>query len=242
MEKKPRIILLFLFGISLTNILAQNLVPNPGFESYHCKHWFLSSLENCNSWTSLQSPDYFNTTCTQFKTVAIPDTDWWGPQLPKEGNAYAGIIAYRPNGKSIEKALAEYLLTELTTPLMAGITYQVEMSVSLAECSGLAVPLSVYFTKERVKGNVSPVLAYAPQVNFKLVNDTAKWITLQQAFVARGGEKYLVVGCFAPQRKAKTHRVEPSKAIRSPRGEAYYFIDAVSVSKMGTLSNTVIFK
>jgi OOP family OmpA-OmpF porin len=217
---------------------SQNLVINPGFEYYHCTDWYISSIELCNDWMtpSFQTPDYFNNACSEYRTSIIPDLYWWGSQFPRTGNAYMGIIAYRPNGGDSETIICEYIEGKLLKPLEQGVRYTVKLNISLAECSRISLKnIGLYFSEKMIKERSSNPFKFDPQVTFlSSVADTANWITLSETYTAKGNEKYLMIGCFDNGKKIKYKKVYPSKKIRGPREEAYYFIDDVSVVEEGT--------
>jgi OOP family OmpA-OmpF porin len=217
---------------------SQNLVINPGFEYYHCTDWDISSIEICNDWMapSFQTPDYFNNVCKEYRTAIIPDLYWWGPQLPRTGNAYMGIIAFRPNGGDPETIMCEYIEGKLLKPLEQGVRYTVKLNVSLAECSRISLKnIGLYFSEKVIKEKSSYPFKFVPQVTFlSSVADTTNWVTLSETYTAKGNEKYFVIGCFDNGKKIKFKKVSPSKKIRGPREEAYYFIDDVSVAEKGT--------
>jgi hypothetical protein len=233
MQRSFIVFLFFIFKSFCIN--SQNLVPNSGFEDFICKPWFISSIELCNNWSNPtpQTPDYFNNFCGEFKTAGFPDKNWWGPQLPKSGNAYAGIIAYRPNKDEPSKSISEYLQVKLNEPLKAGKQYSVSIHISLAECSSFGLKrLSACFANRPINSKSPEQLNLYPQADFDVVNDTATWILLEKVFTATGGEQFMVVGLFDVRNKIKTEKVHPSKEISGPRNEAYYFIDDVSVIEM----------
>lgn len=221
-----------------SRVQSQNLVINPGFEYYHCKEWNISSLETCDDWIapSLQTPDYFNNACAEYKTVTIPDLHWWGRQFPRTGNAYIGIIAYRPNDGNPETIICEYVEGKLLRPLKQGARYTVKLNISLAECSRMSLnKLGIYFSKNVIKEKNQYPLKLHPQVTLLSdIADTVNWITLSETYTAKGDEEYFVIGCFDNGRKIKFNKVSPSKEIQGPRKEAYYFIDDVSVVEEGT--------
>lgn len=230
---RKALILLFCFYL-LGEVNAQvNLVLNPDFELYRYAPWLISSIEDCNSWTSptKSSPDYFNNNCTQEKTAAIP-SNYWGYQLPKSGNSYAGIIAYDNRKHDAEQAGAEYLQGILSEALQQNVTYTVEFCVSLAECSKISLEhLSIYFSEKELKENTIGLLKLNPQItSHASISDTSKWVTISETYIAKGNEKYFTIGCFDNGQKIKFHKVSPSRSIPDPRDYAYYFIDAVVIS------------
>ena len=238
--KKSFILITLFFSISGQ---SQNLVLNPDFEQFHCYPWSISSIEDCDNWSNptLNSPDYFNNDCKENKTSVIPDYHWWGYQLPESGNSYAGFFAYRPTNNKPEESVAEYIEGELASPLKANEKYIVKLNVSLAECSTLALKkLEIYFSENKIKEKTVLLLKYNPQVVSHInINDTAKWVTIEETYIAKGNEKYLTIGCFNNGEKIKYDKVANSKAIKDPRGEAYYFIDDVSITPEIAVKNGI---
>ena len=229
MKKTPLIIFLFIYFASY----AQNLVLNPDFELYRCAPWLNSSIEDCNSWTNptLASPDYFNNNCIEEKTVAIPQK-YWGFQMPKSGNSYAGIIAYDNRKHNPQEAGAEYLQGSLSETMQANKTYNVEFSVSLAECSKISLQhLGIFFSEKEIKEKTVGLLKFIPQViSHTDISDTSKWVTIKETYLAKGNEKYFIIGCFDDGQKIKFDKVKPSKSIPDPRDYAYYFIDDMIIT------------
>ena len=122
-------------------VFGQNLVMNPSFEdvnvgSLNCS-WYTSVAQfnnAINNWTlpTGGSTDIFNTAlattcyCSPFSTHASNP----GQQAPRTGNGYCNIVTYGNGGCSPWR---EYLQGQLTTPLVVGTTYEVEMWVTLAD-------------------------------------------------------------------------------------------------------------
>lgn len=231
------VLILLLIALSLQTTLSQNLVLNPSFERFECHGWRISSIELCANWMtpSYETPDYFTNACAEDKTVPIPDRHWWGPQLPKTGNAYMGIIAYRPDNGQYEKPIREHIEGTLSQPLKKGVRYTVKFNVSLAECSRMSLKnLDLCFSEKKIKGKTLPALQPDYQVTFLSSGaDTANWTTLIETYIAKGNERYFIIGCLDYSRKVKYKKVSTTKAIQGPRKEAYYFIDDVSIVEEG---------
>ena len=58
------------------------------------------------------------------------------------------------------------------------------------------------------------------------LNDTLNWIKVTGTYTAKGGEKYLTIGCFSAALGLDTLRISTCTFC----DEAYYFIDDVSVT------------
>jgi len=178
----------------------------------------------------MSSPDYFNNSCLERRTSAIPQK-YWGYQLPKSGNSYIGIIAYDYRKQSASEAGAEYIQGSLSQPLKANEKYSIEFYVSLAECSKVAVQnFGIFFSEKATKEKTVELLKLNPQVTTHIdLSDTSKWIEINETYIANGNEKYFVIGCFNNGKKVKFKKVNPSKGIPDPRDYAYYYIDNVII-------------
>jgi hypothetical protein len=153
-----------------------------------------------------------------------------GSQVPRTGDAYAGIVAYVPSSPNYRS----YLEVALSSPLVAHRLYDVSFWVSLADssqfgCDGIAGLLSV--------GPVGPLntttalslapYLYTPQIvgpaGAPLV-DTAGWTRVHHAYKANGGEDHLVIGSFLADSQTTTANV-----IGGTFPLAYYYVDDVSI-------------
>ena len=227
-------ILVSLLG-GVEGVRAQNLVPNPGFEEFRqCPHLLGNASEDLLQWdTPTQgSTDFFHA-CSQ--TMGAPE-NFNGRQGAREGEGYAGFYAYAPDD------YREYLQVAMLQPLEKDQAYQVSFWVSLSERSDYAVEgLGVLFAWEalqvRTKKNLSKKLWYAQRGNQYhylegkgpgYLADTEDWQEVRIDFLARGTERYLVLGNFLPNSQTRKQ-----KTGRSSNKGAYYYIDGVSVRREG---------
>src|SRR5690606_16511815 len=117
--------LLMLFPFSLN---AQNLVPNPSFESYSQCPTGPLNMYDCNDWynaSPVYSADYYNACYNE--PVGYPTDvplNLMGYQEALTGNAYSGVDA---------RVHRSYIQAELTEPLVAGQCYYLEMFTSPAK-------------------------------------------------------------------------------------------------------------
>lgn len=158
---------------------------------------------------------------------------------------YAGFTAYYDDQRlSLVKTIqnreitdvpgysvySEYLQGELTDALAAGQTYIFSIDVNLADKSGRAVEgLGVYFSNDKVQNENNRALKLTPQVVFDgLVSDKDNWVKLTGSFVAKGGERYFVIGAFEGTFEAVSI-VTPKKENDNKR--AYYYVNGTSLMK-----------
>lgn len=215
---------------------AQNLVPNPGFETYRqCPRHLGNAADDLDDWqTPTQgSTDFFHA-CSQ--TMGAPE-NFNGEQGVLEGEGYAGFYAYAPQD------YREYLQVPLRQPLVKGRAYALSFSVSLSERSDYAVGnLGALFAREplqvRTKKNLSKKLWYAQKGNqyhylesegAGYLENTEGWQEVRFTFTAQGTERYLVLGNFQANAQTRTRRTG-----RTSNKGAYYYIDRVSLLAEGT--------
>ncbi len=224
---------LLVLGLLFQWGMGQNLVKNPSFEQYtHCPDALGTFQTDVTHWnTPTQgSTDYFNT-CS--KVMGAPE-NFNGVQQPKYGNAYAGMYFFAPAN------YREYIQVPLKRSLRKGETYTLEFFISLAEGSDFAVkdfgvvfahkaldmPFRTQLSRTRlltVKGN--PVHFF--EVNHpKFHEDKTDWLKVSTQFVAKGFERYLVLGNLRDNkktRKVQTKRKETKKG-------AYYYVDMIALT------------
>jgi hypothetical protein len=152
----------------------------------------------------------------------------WGTQAPKTGQAYAQMITYV--GASASN-FREYIQAPLTTPLVAGTSYQVSFWVSRGDntqwaCADIGAYLSV--------GPVGPVasfnpLPFTPQIQNTsgILTDATNWVQIQGTFVAAGGESHIVIGNFLGASASTATQVQTTG-----HNNAGYYIDDVSVTPL----------
>lgn len=214
-------------------LVAQNLVKNPSFETYTtCPKALGTFQSDVAHWTAPTqgSTDYFNTCST---VMGAPE-NFNGVQRPIYGNAYAGLYFYAPAN------YREYIQVPLKKTLQKGETYNLEFFVSLAEGSdfavkdfgvvlayhALAVDTKTQLSRTRlltIKGN--PVHFFeVNHANFH--RDKTDWLKVKGQFVAKGYERFLIIGNL--RTNAKTRKIQTKRKERK-RG-AYYYVDMIALT------------
>lgn len=251
------VILLIIFQIAA----AQNLVPNPDFETYNnCPSNLLSipfsnnynNFPTITSWTNpakLSSPDYLNSCAASVSGLKIPYSTF-GYQQPVSGNAYAGIIAFQGefNNGSLQYDYREYLQNKLTQPLTAGrqycISFHVSPTVSAAfnfnyvAIDEIGINLSAQRNTDTLNYTMS--LPYDVENNpGNFISDTSKWYKVQGVYMASGGENWLTLGNFKNSNNAPVFQnIYPQTPDPNRIYWAYLFIDDVSVVEI-TSADTI---
>lgn len=184
--------------------LAQNLIPNPGFEiSKRCPKR-LGELKIVLDWNSPNggSPDYFNVCYTRDpQTVGIPN-NYFSTQPRKEGNAYAGIFA----GDSE----IEYLQVKLEEDLVAGEKYHLRFYGSPLSATGDQMDaVKVWMREGALQSEDWARLEAEGEVlapKFKRERSISDWTEFYHEFEAQGGEDHFIIGYFgATEGRAYTY-------------------------------------
>jgi gliding motility-associated-like protein len=241
--------------------IAQNLVPNPSFESYNlCPTGIggidysptYSSFPTVQGWVSPMptvngSPDYFNTCAAVGSGVRIPEVTF-GYQNPRTGKAYAGIIAWegkRQAGNWVSD-VREYLQCKLTQPMQAGKKYCVSFYINPSISSAFGFnyvsieAMGIHFSNSQLLqpigySIVAPV--HISNTGGNYLSDTANWIRISGNYIATGGEQWLTIGCFTNGTPAYMQAYPP---VNDPmlNYRSYMYIDDVTVLAVGA-SDTI---
>jgi len=220
----------FLLSLVCTISQAQNLVPNGDFEQFSGCPSASSQIDSALFWINPStnmansgSPDYYHQ-CVTNNTVGVPQ-NWVGYQTAHSGVAYAGEYLYITSPSNAR----EYLEAPLTTPLIAGASYQFEMYVSLGDqCQFTTDDIGVYFSDTLITGinNFAP-LPFTSQVNNATGNflDTLGWVQVSGLYQATGGECHIVIGNFKDDAATTVSSYNPAASFDF----IYVLIDDVSL-------------
>lgn len=213
-------------------IKSDNMVMNGSFEN---------TCKQVHGWGEYYKADSIsssnNTTVDLYSTTACGDDfgvpeNYMGNQGGKEGNNYAGIIAYMADEVGIFKTkpgyqrYSEYIQMPLSEPLIAGKAYIITFSASLAERSAYAVSgLGLYFTSEKMNVENNAFLDVTPHIVTTEIVTGLEWTSFSGTYVATGGERYVTLGCFDSYMEVQKIAAPNTNNSR----KAYYFIDDVSL-------------
>jgi gliding motility-associated-like protein len=229
MENKkvfPYILVVTFIFVNITLLNAQNLVPNPSFETYTtCPSTYgqipLVAWQKPVGHTG--SADYFNTCAGG--GLGVPNNTF-GNQMPATGNGYCGIITYHYSGN-----FREYLQVQLTQTLIAGQCYDICLKWSTAENYPRysSNNLGVHLSNAAITGPGNAPINVVPQILSPvgtLLEDKTNWQTLCGTYTASGGEQWITIGNFYNDAATTLNTTyTPTASFNA----AYYFIDDVSV-------------
>jgi outer membrane protein OmpA-like peptidoglycan-associated protein len=212
--------------------LAQNLVPNPGFEEFSkCPITFSTDPKHFgpNDWNSPSqgTPDYYN-------KCAVGDMDvprnWAGVSFAHSGVGYAGIYAW----STAKHNYREYVQCKLKAPLKPGVFYNLQFYFRLSSYSVYAIDrIGLALLESEVKVDHDSLLQINPiltKIN-NIETLTNEWYQASAKFQAKGGEQFLLIGNFSSNNVTESKKIEYREGKSLMLGSsAYYYIDDVSVS------------
>ncbi len=211
-----------------------NRMPNPSFETYTIcptTGFGLTSSFTDHGVLGWESPtyglggmingtsDYFNA-CDATNSVGVP-INVSGSQLARTGNAYAGIGYWWD-------ANSEYLQIQLLTPLLVGVEYAVNMFVSVGDLGsdGARNGLGIYLGATKFIPPHSGILPLTPQIiDTNIILDRVDWYPIGGAFIAAGGEEWLMIGNYLDNSVAKVKNGQ----------QIYYYVDDVSLASLSEI-------
>jgi outer membrane protein OmpA-like peptidoglycan-associated protein len=227
------------FFFFTTNLLAQNLVPNPGFEELtscpvdisvdstgiaKAKYWFTTDKKN--------TPDLYNE-CTRkgehYTMLGTQNTP------ARSGKGYAGIWCF-----------SERLEVRLKSPLVKNKMYRVQIYVYHDDSTG-----QVHFYYPGFYFCFSKIVIIKKYIEDSLINkkvirivksdsieaNRSKWQLFSAYYTARGGENYFAFGGLNSSKVIdKIYDEEYHHTIKYYY--PYYYIDDVSVEEDTTVSTS----
>jgi outer membrane protein OmpA-like peptidoglycan-associated protein len=222
--------LMVLFSTSFS--WSQQLIVNGGFEEveecpntlgeFYASGWY-------GTHGSRTTPDLFST-CADEKDYSNPRS-YIINVVPIQGENYVGLVGYNPHDH-----YREYISTKLTAPLEKGETYEFSISLSQPKMALYYInELGVVFTNDSAKPEelqmelIIPSHITIKREKFLDVNNV--WSTLKMNYTAKGGERYLHLGCFLSDEQLLYRKYQDRVGFSKKTGykDAYYIIDEVSL-------------
>jgi len=238
MRNKASKNILFTFVFVLCNIIllnAQNLVPNPSFETNTACPNTWGRIPDAPPWQipagHSGTADYFNT-CGN-ATWNVPNNTY-GNEPAATGVAYVGIIG----GYTSTFNAREYVQVQLTQTLVAGQCYDVCFKWSLSESGQIAIDnLGAHLSNNSFGGTGWTNINVVPQVRNPAGTPMANkngWTQLCGTYTAAGGERWITIGNFYDDTNTGKTPVAGGS-----RTYSIYYIDDVSVVLNPCLSGAI---
>jgi len=203
----------FLFAnisIAFAQQSTTNLVPNGTFENHKNKS---NNITNAIPWKNVGTVDYF---------MGPEKNDTSRFKGAHRGLCYAGL--------RFQKEYREYMYVQLTEPLEKGVTYHFKMYARLLSNSTVSLKqLGVYFSEDPFKYGMKFFQEEQLDTSNSKGINTLNWVPVQGDFVAKGGEKYIIIGNFADEMKKDMVNRKVVDAFKYK--EAYYFVDDITLKR-----------
>lgn len=197
------------------------MVNNPGFELYYDCPIRIGEFNKTVDWFSgnTGTPELYHEDCNSYFYEPI------GPAL--EGEGYAGLILHCQYKEAIE-----YIGTTLKDSLKAGIKYCIGFSTKAKASPFYIANVGAILRTE------DPSISYWGSIRdlFDVRNKTGfitpaeGWVEVQSEYIAKGGERFLMLGNFAEADQTATIS-DINGMGASPGWMSYYYIDNVYVVK-----------
>lgn len=206
-----------------TSLPAQNLVPNPDFETFtECP----SDLGNGGPLATPPWINGFGTTadcfhaCASYWAADVP-VNYFGWQQAHSGFGYIGAIH-----KSANLVWREYPQTELLSPLEADQLYYVGAYVNQGNYTCGVQHVGIHLSVDQPSWTLPDGIVVGPQIYYTegFLSDTLNWTVVEGYYLAQGGEQWLTLGNFALDANSP---FDP--ACDGPFVNSYYYYDDVWV-------------
>lgn len=206
--------------------LGQNLVPNPSFEDFDQCPPYPGQIHDAVAWDSPNNntTDYFHVCSPEENGASVP-SNLLGFQQPASGSAYAGIRTWIPTivGNPIYR---EYLGIKLAKPLEAGMLYNVQFKISLAETSShTSDDIGAYFSMDPPANE--RLYEVNPQIQNpvdRIIYNQSDWVSIRASFKADGGEQFMLIGTFQDDESITLEAISTQE-----EPKVYFYIDDVIV-------------
>jgi gliding motility-associated-like protein len=233
---------ILIMALISADLYAQNLVPNPGFETT------LSAPSNAGQWSLAQPWLGLNGSADLYirNQMGLPATACDLVNIPTN---VAGYCNERNNGKNymglqfdLLNNYREYISVPLAIPLVAGGVYRLEFYAQLADsarfaCNALGMLLSNNIPTQPGTGPI----VFPPQLESAMqITDTNNWTLVTGMYQAFGGENYVTLGIFRDDNDPvlqKTNYGTRASNCSSIDNSAYYFFDDISIRKVDVTIN-----
>jgi hypothetical protein len=152
----------------------------------------------------------------------------YGTEDAKDGNNYAGVVAYS-YGNKVPRS---YAMTRLDAPMKKGLKYCVKFNISLAEASKYGCNnIAAQFTnKDRSTESKVPILSEDDEnllmhFNNTMTIQTARynWSEICGVYTAKGNEKYITIGNFFSDSDTKYERMKKDPSSKAKQIIAAYY-------------------
>lgn len=214
------------------NVMAQNLVPNGGFESTAACPNQPGQLYLAAPWDTLNASGDLFSACANpvgnCQSVNVPE-NFAGSVSAHNGSNYAGFMAYSTSQSNYR----EYMQVPLIQPLQSGEIYKVTAWLrKSSNCTHAVASIGMTLSSGALTQTGTSPLGFPAQVeNQGVLNVSNQWVILEGFIIANGGENNITIGNFKDDNNSGAVLTGSAGSSCSIQG-AYYYIDDVSVVRI----------
>ena len=258
-----------LLTISCLNGICQNLVPNPGFESYFYdkenKHkvflddWFFQTkgkaiyqYYNKDLPSNQRTPE--NDTVIQgIHHYAVLDhgvpKNKYGYQYPKTGKGYITnqFTTYKPTWRGKGYLGGAFIQCKLKAPLIEGQKYYFEFYCSLTEFSLRGTnTISIALSERALRSSKYGKYPIVKTFTDRIITEREDWVQIADTFTAKGGEQFFAIGNFVHfkqwkfSKKRKKYPDESRRVYKEGGHFTEYYIDDVNLIPVNNKGEEII--
>lgn len=220
------------------NGLAQNLVPNFGFEQYSTCPTNGDQVQYCDGWSkysnTASTPDYYNS-CSSSSAMGIPQSLFFYQVENRGCSAYMGLVTW---SRTVANE-RENIGIQLTQPLVIGQKYYLSFYTvrggfnddSDTPSNNIGMRLS---TVAYSSSNPTPIDNFSHLRSVSIISDTANWVRISGSIVADSAYNYIILGNFYDDANTDTTTLTCGGCNNYL---SYYLIDDICISTDSTLCN-----
>jgi PKD repeat protein len=216
-------IFMLLFAVAIDSD-AQNLVNNPGFESYSAIPTGAGQYNLATGWDNCSgggSPDYAHMLGSGL--AALPN-NYFATVSPHSGDAIMGFILWHYSGN-----FREYISTQLSSPLVPGLSYDVSFYITNGIFNGnyggfSCDQVSVAFSVSPLFQPGSGVINVTPDYTYPGLLQDSLWHLVSFQFTPSQAFEYITIGSFVDDANTTLNQFGTSGF-----DAAYYFADDITV-------------
>jgi phage-related protein len=230
-------ILLCILSVLTSSLLAQNIVPNPSFETKTNCPVFTNNWNYCSDWNNVNmvlndynygTPDYYHYCGTSL--VELPNT-YLAHVLPSTGDALMGLVIYNHDIAEYR----EYISCKLTEKMNPEQSYTVKLKVT----GGTNINYRFTSNKLGIHFSTAPLsqsgyyrIDRTAQLEISTVLNTAQWVEYSFSFVPDSSYEFITIGNFETDNNTTENIV-----VTSPNKYSNVFLDDISIIA-GTTGNS----
>lgn len=216
--------------LSNSFLLAQELIPNGGFEEHtKCpKDWGHFYAENWTRIGSNTTPDLISS-CSPENSNVHPSNDIIGTE-PYKGTSAMGMVVYSDDG-----SYREHVICMLNEQLEDDSTYVFCIALSIPYLSRWKITaFDVLLSEKYILQLKNAPLAEEPSftINIDSLPTDGTWMVLTMEYTADGTENYLTIGNLKSDKETEASLIEDHNTREHKKlyNHAYLLIDEVSLA------------